>query len=109
MIGVATPMFFLLPRVTRAGLGIVLKVFPVSAVFRFSKLGAIGSLKQNDSVVMRVKLDSSDEKESGNLHWRGIALDYFDNKTWSKSKNVQAETFNKGNKDFVSCGLSLKS
>ncbi len=101
LITTATPMFFLLPRVTGAGFGN--NFTGLSGFTGFSdsvKLGAIGSLKQSDGVVMRVKLDKENEKKAGNLHWRGVALDHFDNKSWSKSKSVLSETLNKGSKDF---------
>lgn len=101
MVLVATPMFFLLPRVGGAGLGN--NSAGLSSITGFSdsvRLGVIGQLKQNDAVVMRVKLDEANKKNFGNLHWRGIALDSFDNKTWSKSVNVSVEPFTKGERDF---------
>lgn len=101
MIAVATPLFFLLPRVASADFGN--SSGGLSGFTGFSdsvELGAIGSLKQSDAIVMRVKLEETNEKKNGSLHWRGIALDSFDNKIWSKSKNVFAETLNKGDKDF---------
>lgn len=88
----AIPLFFILPRVGGAGLGGNKQAF--SSVTGFSdsvKLGSIGSLKQNDEIVMRVRL----EKKGGiteSLYWRGIALDTFDDKVWSKSKSVEKDS-----------------
>ncbi|MBA2621052.1 MAG: DUF3488 domain-containing protein, partial [Acidobacteria bacterium] len=91
---VAVPMFFMLPRVGGASLGN--GPSGLSGGFTgFSdsvKLGAFGSLKQNEQVVMRVRLENKEGGENfGSLHWRGVALDSFDNITWSKSKDVSSE------------------
>ena len=40
---------------------------------------------------MRARLDKMDERNLKNLRWRGVALDTFDNKTWSKSKSLSNE------------------
>jgi transglutaminase-like putative cysteine protease len=83
----AAPLFFALPRVGGAGLGSNSK--GLSNVTGFSdsvNLGEIGSLLQNDQIVMRAWIDKTDGKNLGSLHWRGVALDTFDNKRWSKSK-----------------------
>jgi transglutaminase-like putative cysteine protease len=83
----AAPLFFALPRVGGAGLGSNQK--GLSNVTGFSdsvNLGEIGSLLQNDQIVMRARIDKTDGRNLGALHWRGVALDTFDNKRWSKSK-----------------------
>jgi transglutaminase-like putative cysteine protease len=90
----AMPLFFALPRVGGAGLGSNSK--GLSSVTGFSdsvSLGEIGSLLQNDQIVMRAQIDKTDGKNLGTLHWRGIALDTFDNKRWSKSKKDFREPF----------------
>lgn len=46
-------------------------------------LGAIGDLKQDDGIVMRVRID--DGQFPGDLRWRGVALDEFSGRTWKKS------------------------
>jgi protein-glutamine gamma-glutamyltransferase len=100
MISVAVPMFFTLPRVGGAGLGSSSNGLSGFTGFSDSvQLGAIGQLKQNDAVVMRVRLDKISERNIGNLHWRGVALDSFDNKTWKKSEDVYVEAHNKGERD----------
>ena len=88
----AMPIFFLLPRVGGAGLGS--NQNGVSTVTGFSdrvSLGEIGKIQQNEQVVMRVRLESA--KSISNPRWRGIALDTFDNKSWSKSRKNIRENF----------------
>lgn len=97
----AAPLFFALPRVGSAGLGSNQK--GLSNVTGFSdsvSLGEIGSLLQNDQIVMRARIDQTDEKNLGALHWRGVALDTFDNKRWSKSKKDFRESFVKLERGF---------
>jgi transglutaminase-like putative cysteine protease len=97
----AAPLFFALPRVGGAGLGSNQK--GLSNVTGFSdsvSLGEIGSLLQNDQIVMRTRIDKTDGKNLGALHWRGVALDTFDNKRWSKSKKDFRESFVKLERGF---------
>ncbi|MFN2393766.1 MAG: DUF3488 and DUF4129 domain-containing transglutaminase family protein [Pyrinomonadaceae bacterium] len=83
----ATPLFFALPRVGGAGLGSNSKGLSNFTGFSDSvSLGEIGSLLQNDQIVMRARIDKTDGENLGTLHWRGVALDTFDNKRWSKPK-----------------------
>lgn len=101
MISLAIPMFFTLPRVGGAGFGN--NGNGLSGFTGFSnsvQLGAIGQLKQNDAVVMRIRLDKANGGTFGNLHWRGVALDSFDNKTWSKTPDLLDEQHKKGDRDF---------
>jgi transglutaminase-like putative cysteine protease len=97
----ATPLFFALPRVGSAGLGSNSK--GLSSVTGFSdsvKLGEIGQLLQNDQIVMRARIDKTDGKNLGALHWRGVALDTFDNERWSKSKIDFRKPFVKLERNF---------
>ena len=99
IIVLATPLFFVLPRVGGAGLGN--NSNELSGMTGFSdavKLGSIGRLKQNNETVMRVRLEG--EGNFGNMYWRGVALDRFDNKIWSRSKFNYKEPYIKGEKDF---------
>lgn len=96
----AAPMFFLLPRVGGAGIGG--NQNGASTITGFSdrvSLGDIGKIQQNDQVAMRVRLENS--KNSTNPRWRGIALDNFDNKTWSKSRKNVREPFNRDEKGTI--------
>ncbi|HMT09721.1 MAG TPA: DUF3488 and transglutaminase-like domain-containing protein [Pyrinomonadaceae bacterium] len=83
---VAAPTFFFLPRVGGAGLGGMQR--SLSTMSGFSdrmQLGAIGRIQQNEAVVMRVRHENETQSRS-ELYFRGIALDTFDNRTWSASK-----------------------
>lgn len=97
---IAGPMFFLIPRVGGAGIGA--DPGGVSTRSGFSdtvRLGGIGSIQQNDAVVMRVRLEGSDA--TGNLKWRGIALDTFDGQSWKKSRPNSREPRTKGDRDLI--------
>ncbi|MDQ3180865.1 MAG: DUF3488 and transglutaminase-like domain-containing protein [Acidobacteriota bacterium] len=101
IIALATPLFFVLPRVGGAGFGN--NSNGLSGMTGFSdsvRLGSIGRLKQNDETVMRVRLDKTGASNFGNMYWRGVALDKFDNKVWSNSKFAYKEVKDKGEKDF---------
>ncbi|HJU93833.1 MAG TPA: DUF3488 and transglutaminase-like domain-containing protein, partial [Pyrinomonadaceae bacterium] len=82
----ALPLFLIAPRsgaaaLTRSGGGL-------SNFIGFSEnvtLGQIGTLKQDDGLVMRVRVVDQTPRE---LRWRGVALDEFTGKAWKKS--VQA-------------------
>ncbi len=98
---VALPMFFLLPRVGGAGIGG--NSSGVSTASGFSdtvRLGGIGTIQQNDEVVMRVRLEDN-SAERGNLYWRGVALDTFDNQAWRKVNPVAREQFVKMGRDLI--------
>ena len=48
------------------------------------ELGKVGEIKKDNSAVMRVSiLNNNNRKINRDLYWRGIALDYFDGKSWS--------------------------
>src|SRR6185503_610813 len=80
----ALPLFLVAPRsgaaaLTRSGGG-------VPNFIGFSEnvtLGQIGTLKQDDDIVMRVRVE--DNETPRNLRWRGVALDEFTGKSWKKS------------------------
>ncbi|MDQ3712770.1 MAG: DUF3488 and transglutaminase-like domain-containing protein [Acidobacteriota bacterium] len=106
----AAPLFFALPRVGGAGLGSTSK--ELSNVTGFSdsvSLGEIGSLLQNDQIVMRARIDKTDGKNLGALHWRGVALDTFDNKRWRKSKKDFRESFGKLERGFFQVDYKSKT
>src|SRR6185503_14770107 len=79
----ALPLFLIAPRsgaaaLTRSGGGL-------SNFIGFSEnvtLGQIGTLKQDDGVVMRVRVIDDTPRD---LRWRGVALDEFTGKAWKKS------------------------
>ncbi len=101
IITIATPIFFALPRTGGAGFGNNSR--GLSGFTGFSdkvELGTIGQLKQSDEIVMRVVLDDAVVENKQPLRWRGVALDRFDNKVWSKSDNGK-EPFIKLAGDFL--------
>lgn len=101
IVGFAAPLFFALPRVGGAGLGSNGSEFANLTGFSSTvNLGEIGQLLQNDQIVMRARLEKSDGRNPNSLHWRGAALDNFDNKRWSKSKSELDQPFVKGERDF---------
>ncbi len=84
----ALPLFLLAPRsgaamLSRSGSSL-------SNFIGFSEnvtLGAIGSLKRDNAIVMRVRLN---EMPNGrDLRWRGVALDEFTGRAWKKSPDAR--------------------
>ncbi|MBI2876427.1 MAG: DUF3488 domain-containing protein [Candidatus Tectomicrobia bacterium] len=79
-------LFLLFPRV---GMGFVQKRFWQSqAMTGFSeevRLGEIGLIKENSSVVMRVELLGEGPWPIMGLRWRGVALDYYTGRGWRLS------------------------
>ena len=84
----ALPLFLIAPRsgaaaLTRSGGGL-------SNFIGFSEnvtLGQIGTLKRDDQVVMRVRVEEN--QTARDLRWRGIALDEFTGKAWKKSPQAR--------------------
>lgn len=95
----AVPLFFAFPRVGGAGLGS--NQSEASRITGFSesvRLGEMGKLLQNDQTVMRVRLENAENLK--NPRWRGVALDYFDNRGWSKSRTRNFEQFVRAERNF---------
>lgn len=80
----ALPLFYIFPRDSVSGFGNPLARSAISGFSSSVRLGEIGTLKQSDEMVMRVKVESKALPESG-LYWRGVTLDQFDNNRWRKS------------------------
>jgi transglutaminase-like putative cysteine protease len=84
----ALPLFLIAPRsgaaaLTRSGGGL-------SNFIGFSEsvtLGQIGSLKADDGLVMRVRIDDGEPPRG--LRWRGVALDEFTGIAWRKSPEAR--------------------
>lgn len=52
-------------------------------------LGGHGTIKSDDRVVLRVKVDPSVvDKAAPDFHWRGVAFDRYKNGQWSRSKQA---------------------
>lgn len=83
---VAGPIFLLLPRVTLGRYGRLGGRTQLLTGFSDQvELGTIGTIKESDVVVMRVRVGEPPGKLPKNLKWRGIALDHYDGRTWSRS------------------------
>lgn len=85
----ALPLFFLLPRVGGAGLGSAQRGLTMSGFSDKVTLGNFGRITEDDRVVMRVKFDEL-AAVTNNLYFRGLALDTFDNKSWTRSTSAAA-------------------
>jgi transglutaminase-like putative cysteine protease len=83
----AIPLFLLLPRIA---LGIYSrppgKSRMTSGFSERVELGEIGTIKESDAVVMKVRLTDPPAGLPGNLKWRGIALERYDGRSWSRSR-----------------------
>ena len=84
----ALPLFLIAPRsgaaaLTRTGSSLTNFIGFSESV----TLGQIGTLKQDDAVVMRVRVDDPEPPQG--LRWRGIALDEFTGKAWRKSSDAR--------------------
>ena len=97
----AVPLFFLLPRVGGAGIGGNEDNVRAQSGFGDSvELGRIGDIQQNNNVVMRVRIDGDDGRGKG-YKWRGIALDTFNNRSWSRTKAAAKEPLVRSDRDII--------
>lgn len=91
ILAVSVPIFLLLPR---AGPGPQRR--PAGAtqfISGFSdrvELGRIGTIKQSDAVVMRVKIARPPESLTPDLKWRGFAFDRFDGRAWESTARAES-------------------
>ncbi len=101
IIAFASPLFFSLPRGGGAGIGGSQDRLSTSSGFSDTvRLGGIGEIQQSDEVVMRVRIDGSESLIDPG-HWRGIALDTFTNKAWSRSRAAFREVRERGDGDMI--------
>ena len=75
-------LFFVIPRFT-AGYLSTFNLQPglATGFTENVELGAIGTIKKNTAVVMRIRMDG-DPARAAEIHWRGIVLTNFDGKRW---------------------------
>ena len=101
----ALPLFLLAPRSGAAMLsrsGSALTNF-----IGFSEnvtLGAIGSLKKDNAIVMHVRLD--DVPNGREFRWRGVALDEFTGRGWRKSPEARRPLELKSERGFFQLGTT---
>jgi transglutaminase-like putative cysteine protease len=101
----ALPLFLIAPRsgaaaLTRSGGGL-------TNFIGFSEnvtLGQIGTLKQDDGLVMRVRVDSAEPPRG--LRWRGVALDEFTGISWKKSPDARRPEQVEGRAGFYPLGTT---
>ena len=86
---VALLLFTLLPRIAsgfyRQPSG---KTQFVTGFSESVELGRIGSIRQSDAVVMRVRTSIPPSRTPGDLKWRGLAFDQYDGRSWKRSNPV---------------------
>ncbi|MGH9971609.1 MAG: transglutaminase TgpA family protein [Pyrinomonadaceae bacterium] len=86
----ALPLFLVAPRagsaaISRGGGGL-------TNFIGFSEnvtLGEVGNLKQNNEIVMRVRIEEPQPERNPDLKWRGVALDEFTGRGWKKSAEAR--------------------
>jgi hypothetical protein len=89
---ITVPIFFLLPRIVFG-----LQKQPTGQtriITGFSdhvELGQIGTIKRSDAVVMRVKLTKAASELPADLKWRGLAFDYYDGRSWTRTDPQTSE------------------
>lgn len=92
----AACIFFILPRLSA---GYLSNYAPhndfVTGFSDTVQLGAIGRIKQSDTVVMHVQIDN-DRGSYANLKWRGMALSDFDGRTWKNASQSAESRFGLG-------------
>lgn len=107
------PLFLVAPRAgaaafTRRGSGL-------TNFIGFSEnvqLGELGTLKENDQIVMHVRVDDLPGTAGRELKWRGVALDEFTGRGWKKSiearrseKRIEERCDNGNDPARAGCGV----
>jgi len=84
-------VFFILPRMSAGYLGAYSFGTDFSTGFSdHVELGQIGRLQQSNAVVMHIQIDGDQSGDYSQLHWRGVALAYFDGRSWSNLRQTYA-------------------
>jgi protein-glutamine gamma-glutamyltransferase len=82
--GLTILIFFTIPRVSagiyQKGFGENLRTSGFSDTVN---LGAMGPIKRDPSIVMRVELPDRTQHDAGRLYMRGVAFDRYDGKSWT--------------------------
>ncbi len=103
----ALPLFLVAPRagsaaITRSGGGL-------TNFIGFSEnvtLGELGTLKRNDEIVMRVRIEEARGERDRELKWRGVALDEFTGRSWKKSPEARSSTQKSVERGFFRLGTT---
>jgi transglutaminase-like putative cysteine protease len=83
----SVPLFLVLPRIAVGAY----KRAPgrsqfISGFSERVRLGELGAIKLSDALVMRVRIGESIGDIPPNLKWRGIALEHYDGRSWTRSR-----------------------
>jgi protein-glutamine gamma-glutamyltransferase len=101
----ALPLFLVAPR---SGASVLTRNGPgLSHFIGFSEnvaLGEIGDLKQDNAVVMRVRLEDAEPTQG--LRWRGVALDEFSGRGWKKSVEARRSEQKTSERGFFQLGTT---
>ena len=84
-VALALVIFVVLPRLQSSVVN-ASGMSGVTATSGFSDkvaLGALGTIRQDPTVVMRVETSYGKEPRREDAYWRGLAFDHFDGSTWS--------------------------
>jgi transglutaminase-like putative cysteine protease len=101
----ALPLFLLAPRSGAAMLG--RSGSSLSNFIGFSEnvtLGAIGTLKRDNAIVMHVRLEEASNGRE--FRWRGVALDEFTGRAWRKSPEARRPVELKNERGFYQLGTT---
>lgn len=95
------PLFFMLPRIGGAGFGGDQRGLRTTSGFSDTvRLGAIGTIQQGNEIAMRVKFDGENAVPT-DLYFRGVVLDTFDNRSWSRSKTSPPVVLIRGEREAI--------
>ena len=83
----AVPLFLVLPRISLGARNRPHgRTRPVSGFSERVELGEIGTIKESDAVVMKIRLSEPVSTLPQSLKWRGVALERFDGRAWTGSR-----------------------
>jgi len=107
-----TALFFAIPRFGAGYFSRTMgRTLSLSGFSDRIRLGSIGAIQLDPSIVMRVKVYGNRKLFDG-LKWRGVTLDHFDGRNWSKRLKGAAYSFPAGQvfkvRDPSSAGTLVK-
>lgn len=101
-VGVTLVMFFMIPRVGsgfyQKGVGENIRT---SGFSNTVDLGAIGTMKRDPSVVMRVELPDGPDRQGGRLYLRGGVFDRYNGRSWTNLLNHRRAVTENGPGTFI--------
>ncbi|HEX8817813.1 MAG TPA: DUF3488 and transglutaminase-like domain-containing protein [Terriglobales bacterium] len=97
----AAAIFFLLPRISNTYFSAYASGTEIATGFNDEvQLGRIGEIQQSHALVMRVRIDG-DSGGAFDLKWRGVALNFFDGRSWKNTYPRSAISLPDGRVVFV--------